>query len=356
MKSITCDILIIGAGPAGSSAAISAAKKGMDVLVVEQRPKIGLPVQCAEYIPAPLVGQLNMGTDFVVQKVLKMKTVLPDGFTAEMAAPGFMIHRDRFDQALAEKASKLGARILLSAKAVKRTKEGRVIVRKDRKNTLTVLPRVIIGADGPRSKTAAWCGISVRNLLPAVQYRMNLPTPMNHTEVHLSADFYGGYAWLFPKGETANVGIGMKRVENSTGKIKTLLDRFTEKLAIEGKIVGKPLSATGGWIPAAPLKSAVFGNVLLAGDAAGHTHPITGAGIFAAVSCGRMAGSWASKAIRKDNFALLREYDREWRDLFGESLERAFEKRRFMEREWERFSEIIRSCWIGFREYYETGN
>ena len=109
MKSITCDILIIGAGPAGSSAAIAAAKKGMDVLVVEQRAEIGVPVQCAEYIPAPLVGQLNLGTGFVVQKVSKMRTILPDGSTSDMAAPGFMIHRDRFDQTIARQARKLGA-------------------------------------------------------------------------------------------------------------------------------------------------------------------------------------------------------------------------------------------------------
>ena len=59
MKSTTCDILIIGAGPAGSSAAISAAisaaRNGLDVIVVERRAEIGFPVQCAEYIPAPLV-------------------------------------------------------------------------------------------------------------------------------------------------------------------------------------------------------------------------------------------------------------------------------------------------------------
>ena len=64
MKSISCDILIVGAGPAGYSAVIANATKGMDVLVVEQRTEIGVPVQCAEYIPALLAGKLNLGTGF----------------------------------------------------------------------------------------------------------------------------------------------------------------------------------------------------------------------------------------------------------------------------------------------------
>ena len=352
MKSITCDILIIGAGPAGSSAAIAAATKGMDVLVVEQRAEIGVPVRCAEYIPAPLVGQLNLGTGFVVQKVSKMRTILPDGSTSDMAAPGFMIHRDRFDQAIARQARNLGAELLLSAKAVKRTEEGDVVIKKGVSEMALIAPQIIIGADGPRSKAALWCGASDGDLLQAAQYIMPLCSPMNHTEVYLSPDVYGGYGWLFPKGEMANVGLGMKRIDGNHGRLYALLGQFIEKLRKEGKIKGEPLGSTAGWIPSIPLKKAVYGNVLLAGDAAGHTHPITGAGIFAAVSCGRMAGSWAAEAIKKGDLGILAGYDHEWRDLFGHTLNRAREKRQRMEREWANFHQIIRSCWIGFREYY----
>lgn len=353
MQSIACDILIIGAGPAGSSAAIAAAKKGMDVLVVEQKAEIGVPVQCAEYIPAPLVGQLNLGTGFVVQKVSKMRTILPDGSTSDMAAPGFMIHREFFDQTLARQARNMGAKFVLSAKAVKRTEEGDVVIKKGTGITVHIAPRVIVGADGPRSKTALWCGVSEGDLLPAAQYNMRLCSPMNHTEVHLSPDFYGGYGWLFPKGETANVGLGMKRQNARSHRLHTLLSAFVEKLKKEGKISGEPLSSTAGWIPAKPLKKAVYGNILLAGDAARHTHPITGAGIFTAVSCGSMAGSWAAKAIKTNNLEILKGYDDEWRDLLGDTLNRAHKKRQMMEREWDRFHQIIKSCWIGFREYHK---
>ena len=356
MKSITCDILIIGAGPAGSSAAIAAATKGMDVLVVEQRAEIGVPVQCAEYIPAPLVGQLNLGTGFVVQKVSKMRTILPDGSATDMAAPGFMIERDRFDQTLAGQARKLGAKFLLSARAMELTEEGHAVIRERTGKTATIAPRVIIGADGPRSKTALWCGAPDRNLLPAAQFKMALCGPMNHTEVHLSPHIYGGYGWLFPKGGAANVGLGMKRDHSHPGRIYNLLSEFTEQLKKEGKIKGDPFGSTAGWIPARPLEKAVYGNILLTGDAAGHAHPITGAGIFTAVSCGRMAGTWAAKAVETKNLGILIKYDREWRELFGHTLMRAHNKRLLMEEEWDRFHQIIKSCWIGFREYYKGGS
>jgi len=353
MKSIACDILIIGAGPAGSSAAIAAAEKGMDILVVEQRAEIGVPVQCAEYIPAPLVGQLNLGTGFVVQKVSKMRTILPDGSATDMAAPGFVIQRDQFDQRLAGKARKLGAKFLLSAKAIQLTEEGHVVIKKRAGEKVLIAPRVIIGADGPRSKTAVWCSASDRNLLPAAQYTMRLCAPMDHTEVYLSPQIYGGYGWLFPKGDNANVGLGLKRNDLNPRRIHGILGEFIEKLKKERKITGEPFGSTAGWIPSKPLEKAVYSNILLAGDAAGHTHPITGAGIFTAVSCGRMAGSWATEAIMKDDLGILLEYDDEWQDLFGHTLNRAHEKRRLMEREWDRFHQIINSCWIGFREYYK---
>ena len=353
MKSITCDILIIGAGPAGSSAAMAAAEKGMDVLVVEQRSEIGVPVQCAEYIPAPLVGQLNLGTGFVVQKVSKMRTILPNGSARDMAAPGFMIHRDRFDQALAKEARKRGAEFFLSTKALALTDDRHVVIKNEAGETSFICPRIIIGADGPRSKTALWCSAPDRNLFPAAQYHMALCSPMNHTEIYLSPRFYGGYAWLFPKGDNANVGLGLRRNGSNPYSIHALLGEFMEQLKKEGKIKGDPFGSTAGWIPTKPLEKAVYGNILLAGDAAGHTHPITGAGIFTAVSCGRMAGSWAVDAIIKDDLGILAGYDDEWQDLFGHTLNRAHEKRQRMEREWDRFDQIIKSCWIGFREYYK---
>ncbi|MCP4666108.1 MAG: NAD(P)-binding protein, partial [Deltaproteobacteria bacterium] len=123
MKTHTCHILVVGAGPAGASAAARAARKGLKVLVLERRAVVGVPVRCAEFIPAPLMGELNMGRGFIVQSVRGMRTLLPNGEVRETRAPGFMIRRDLFDQALAQEAERGGAEILVSTRVLSLNKD-----------------------------------------------------------------------------------------------------------------------------------------------------------------------------------------------------------------------------------------
>jgi len=343
---------VVGAGPAGLAASLVAAQKGLKVLVVERRNVIGVPVQCAEYIPAPLLGKINLGRRFVVQPVRGMKTILPGNEIKETVAPGFIIHRDLFDQALANTARKAGTNILLSTWASSITDNSKVSLKGKDGRLSKVQAKVIIGADGPRSKVGRWIGSVKRNLILGIQARVALTCPLEFTEVYFDREIFAGYGWLFPKGREANVGLGLKHGKSGRRSIRKVFDRFVSRLTKEGKIKSQPYAYTAGWIPAEPVRNAVHGNIMLAGDAAGHTHPITGAGIFTGITCGRMAGKWAARAVQQDDLGLLREYDTEWRDLFGETLERAFQRRQLMEKQWDRFEEIIKFCWVAYREYY----
>ena len=65
-----------------------------------------------------------------------------------------------------------------------------------------------------------------------------------------------------------------------------------------------------------------------------------------------MAGKWAARAIGKGDLDLLRRYEEEWRDLFGDTLERAYERRCLWERHWDRFDDITKRCWVAYRDYY----
>jgi flavin-dependent dehydrogenase len=130
------------------------------------------------------------------------------------------------------------------------------------------------------------------------------------------------------------------------------LKGFIERLSREDKVVPKPLGWFAGWIPVGPPRRVTFGNTMLVGDAAGHTHPITGAGVFQAVTGGRMAGKWASEAVKTGDMGVLSEYEAEWRDLLQETLERGYMRRRQLEGDWDRLPQIIRQCWVAFREYY----
>jgi digeranylgeranylglycerophospholipid reductase len=350
MITIACDILVVGAGPAGSSAAREAAARGADVIVVDRRAVVGVPVQCAEYIPAPLMGELRLGRGFVVQPVKGMRTFLNGRLLQQIVAPGYTIRRDVFDQMLAGEAQKSGARVLLSTSALSR-QDGEVVVRQKGASISRIRPRVIIGADGPRSKVAGWISCKQKELMPAVQVRVALAQPMEFTEIFLEDRIYGGYGWLFPRGDEANVGVGMQ-IRNGGERIGRVLQNLLARLASEGKIKGKPLGATAGWVPVEAAEAPRAGNILLAGDAAGHTHPITGAGIPQAVIGGRMAGKWAACAVDRADLSALAEYEFEWREFFGEALEKASSRRRLLEREWERLEEIVKYCWVTFKEYH----
>jgi flavin-dependent dehydrogenase len=117
------------------------------------------------------------------------------------------------------------------------------------------------------------------------------------------------------------------------------------------------VSKTGGLIPCEFYEQNLFKNVLLIGDAAGHAHPITGAGIFNAVMSGEIAGRVAAEAIERGDLRYLENYETEWRETVGKSLSYGTFKRRFLEEHWDKpgvdFEELVRKTWVGFKEYYE---
>jgi geranylgeranyl reductase family protein len=345
-----CDVLVVGAGPAGASAALAAASAGARVTVVDRRGTIGSPVQCAEYIPALLLREVPACAPALVQRVSAMRTFVRGEPAGELPAPGCTVDRDRFDRLLAAAAERAGAQ-LLTATAAQRCDGDGVVLKRRAGETSVLRPQVVVGADGPRSTVGRWAGLVNRRLVPAVQARVRLLQPLEATEVYLHPDTPAGYAWLFPKQGSANVGVGF--VPTMGGRrLGRALAAFLAELEHHGRIAGPVLSRQAGWIPVEPLDRTVRGRLLLAGDAAGQTHPVTGAGIFSAVTCGAMAGRWAAKAALEGDPGLLEGYEEEWRDLLGSTLARAAAKRRRMESDWGRFDEIIRACWVAFEEYY----
>ena len=353
MKHRNYDILVVGAGPAGSSAALTAAGLGARVVLAERREVIGVPVRCAEYIPRALLGELPFkDRAFVVQPVKAMRTLLPDGGIRETKAPGLIIRRDLFDQRLAECAQSKGAEVRLGLRVVGR-EEGEIILKRAGGGMGRIRPAVIIGADGSHSIVGKWMGLRGHRLIPGVQVRVPLADPMDHTDVYFHPKIFGAYGWVFPRGDKANVGIAMAGGDLSHGALRTTLEWFIGQVVNEGKIKAEPRRRMFGWIPAAPIHRVVQGNMMLAGDAAGHAHPITGAGISNAILAGRLAGKWAAEAAGKGDLSALQEYEGELKEELGETLRHGDRRRQMLERHWDRLSEILPYCWTAFREYFQ---
>ena len=176
---------------------------------------------------------------------------------------------------------------------------------------------------------------------------------MSDTRVWLSNAFPGGYGWLFPKGKVANLGIG---VDKGYGvDLKDALDQFHTELCETGLIGDTIYSRTGGLIPVGGLRAQLaYQNILFAGDAAGLTHPITGAGIAPAVLSGSLAGEAAAQFLAGENNALA-DYAEEIRDCFADALQRACQRRLAMQASWRRASlddAAGRQGWVAFPEYF----
>jgi geranylgeranyl reductase family protein len=346
------DILVVGAGPAGSSAASEAAKNGSKVLLIEKKRIIGEPVQCAEFIPKLIFSEAEISGNSIIQEIRGIRTNLPSGDCVELRSPGYMLNRSMFDKELAMKAADNGAEVRINTLCS--FKKGEKIFVNENDKKIGVTAKVIIGADGPKSTVGKWINSVNKDFIIGMQYSIPLVSILDFTEVYFNQDFFCGYGWLFPKGKSANVGVGIRY--DSTTKIDkslcSILKKFVKTLKKKGKVINNPFFTTSGLIPVGGPLNTVKDNIMLVGDAAGQTHPITGGGIVQAVICGKIAGRIASQAIQNENIEMLMKYEKEWKDIFGRQLERARSKRQYLESNWNNLDSIIKKCWTVFREYY----
>jgi geranylgeranyl reductase family len=351
MQNREYDVTVVGAGPAGASAARAACRAGARVLMVDAHRVPGSPVQCAEYIPFIAKKYVPLVKGAVVQKIDSLVTFINDKLSSTLAGPGYMLNRAVFDTGLVESAMDAGAELWSGTRAIARTDEG-LIVKRNGKDELEIKCKVIIGADGPRSTVGSWMNSENTKYMVGLQYNLPLCQYQTSTDVYFKPEYDGGYAWVFPKGDRANVGVGISLKHKD--KLSSLMKDFVSSLVKQGKLADPvPAMRTGGLIPiGGPLPITQAGNMLLAGDAGGHTHPVTGGGIMNAVVTGQLAGELAAQAVLDNDLSLLADYPEQWQAFLGRFLGRATRQRNDMDTNWtsneEQFEKLIRRTWIGF--------
>ncbi|MDK9696120.1 MAG: NAD(P)/FAD-dependent oxidoreductase [Siculibacillus sp.] len=318
-----CDVLVLGLGPAGASAAAAAARAGARVIGLDKRAVAGLPVQCAEFVPLSLGAEVADLARDVVQPIEAMASYTEGDGPRRDPLPGHIVDRARFDAHLVETARGAGAECRFG-RVVAEVRDGGVRLT----DGSEVSARLIVGADGPHSLAGRAIGSVNRVLSHTRQITVPLVVPHRATDIFLSASTPGGYGWLFPKAEVANLGIGVDASERRW--LRILLEGLHATLVRRGRVGWDVRAITGGAIPAGGLlrPTGALGAtpVLLAGDACGLANPVTGAGIASAVVSGRMAGE-AAVAIVAGRGAALDDYAEEIADLFGPALDRARRRR-----------------------------
>jgi digeranylgeranylglycerophospholipid reductase len=330
------DVVVVGAGPAGSMAAARLARVGAKTLLVDKRSQVGVPVRCAE-----AVGRLGLQKyvfprpRWISAEIEEVRLYAPNGEYLQLSqeAQGLILDRSLFDGDLARGAVEAGAELILQTYA-----SGLLMDRGCVQGvhlwgpggSFSVGAKLVIAADGVESRLARWAGIdstlALKDVEICAQYvisGLKLGSPR--------CEFYfghqvapGGYAWIFPKGEnTANVGVGIAGIYAGKSSAKEYLEAFVERVAPRGS----KIRFVAGCVPVSrPLKKAYAPGLVVVGDAARQSNPLHGGGIIPALEAGHLAGDVAAQALAEedvsDNF--LSRYQRAWNRSLGRSYTRYY--------------------------------
>jgi digeranylgeranylglycerophospholipid reductase len=339
------DVVVVGAGPAGSTAARRAAELGLSVLLLEKRQEIGSPVRCAEGVGHELLIPFIEPDEHWISATIdkaQFTTMAGDRTETKRAegGRGYVLERRVFDRVLAEKAVEAGAQLAVKTAARGLLIEDGVVrgVVVEGQGNVEIEAAVVIGADGVESQVGPWAGLDTtlpqKDAMACAQFLLSgIDIDPTCCYYYISQEIApGGYAWVFPKGEgKANVGLGAQ-VDMAAWPALDYLVRFIERQPHLAQ--GSPVTLVVGGVPVAlPPERLVTDGCMLVGDAARQVDPLTGGGITNAMTAGQYAAEVAAQAIEVGDSSVkkLAEYEERWAATPGRKMARNYRlKERFV--------------------------
>ncbi|RLC70900.1 MAG: hypothetical protein DRJ03_17830 [Chloroflexi bacterium] len=316
------DVIVIGAGPAGSSVAREIAQGGWRVALLERGEYPGQRNICGGGIEGADVEEIGLPDGLIHKRITRREHHFPWGVTT-ITMPHVTTLRRELDRWLTEQAVAVGAELFIQtqARAVVRKSTGKVevtVVEWATRREITHYARLVVFADGPntlaprsgnlgfvRAPTSAAVGLV---------YELDWPdTPLDHYQVHFGARISPwGYIWVFPKRDLLNVGITILPSRGSSRQLEARLRAF-----IEGRpdLRERPIvRRAGAHVPVIPAARIYDDSMLAVGDAAGMVEALTEAGIANGVAGGRLAGWVACEALAAGDFSasFLARYQERW--------------------------------------------
>ncbi|GAB4541839.1 MAG: geranylgeranyl reductase family protein [Pleurocapsa sp.] len=318
------DCIIVGAGPAGASAAYYLAQKGHSVLVIE---KASLPryKPCGGGVSPAIAAWFDFDfTPVVENTVSQVKYTWKMGDPAEIdlkgVTPMWMVQRDRFDNFLIEQATKQGAELKDGLEVTGVSLQGDTWQVSTGNGDFEA--KYLIAADGANSKISASLGFSEGQKVPAAN--LEVPGEISDRRKHMAYFDFGslknGFMWCFPKADGFSFSAGyVKDKKGKPEELKKQLTKYAEQFGLnvsQGEYREHSLNL---WDGDKPLHG---DRVLITGEAAGVVDPLIGEGIRPAIATGIQAAEAISKAIAGDANALA-EYTSLIQQVFGSNLAKA---------------------------------
>ncbi len=307
------DVVVVGGGPSGATAATDLVRAGRSVLLLDRAGRIK---PCGGAIPPRLNRDFDIPDALMVARATSARMIAPSGMAVDMpvgtngAAVG-MVDRDVFDEWLRARAALVGAeRQTGTYERIDRDSDGvaRVVWRDGRGGEeRSVRARAVLGADGARSTVARQNLRHAEHVKCVFAYHEIVRAPTTGFDGSRCDVLYQGkhspdfYAWIFPHGDTASIGVGSAQKGFSLKKAVAAVREQSGLADVE------TIRREGAPIPLKPLRRWDNGrDVLVAGDAAGVVAPSSGEGIYYAMACGRHAATTLDSFLTTGKASVLK--------------------------------------------------
>ncbi|MBF8264205.1 MAG: NAD(P)/FAD-dependent oxidoreductase [Dehalococcoidia bacterium] len=328
------DVVIIGAGPAGSHTARRLGELGYRVVVVEEHKQIGEPACCTGILGKDCLDEFPIPPELIWLQTGTARFYTPSGSSFTLSkepAQAYILDRVGLDRALAARAEKAGVEYLLHNKAHEITwkNTGVEVTIKNGGPPSKLEAKAAVLACGPSNLLARGLGWGdIGDWVLGAQAEVELRSAPE-VEVYMGQNIAPGFfAWLVPT--TPGMALaGLLCRQNPAGRIKTFLD----KLCKDGKILSSQVKISYGRVPLQPRQKTYGERVLAVGDVAGQVKPTTAGGIYYGFLGAEIAAQVLHHALQRNDFSaqFLSRYQREWKKRLGKEIRVGYWARRYYE-------------------------